>query len=388
MTVNITKPATNLAEKLAEQNKPTGAAGEALLRADTAQQQQAMLGVGRRNLIINGGFKVNQRASSYTTTSAYVLDRWKFQTDLLDEYTHTVTQSTDAPNNLAYSLKITVTTSETAVATTEDLAITQFIEGQDCQSIGMGTVDAKPLTLSFWVKSSKRGQFACAVTAIDDNYIFPATYTIDHADTWEYKVISIPPSIIPVIDCDNTQGLSVRFITISGTSYTSGATGQWVAYASNYFAAQHETNISTSGDTWQLAGVQLEVGSVATPFEDRSYGEELTLCERYFYIRKADGSGDRLANGHSTSSTTFSGFCEFPTTMRASPTLGTSGTATDYTCLTGNDTIVTCSAVPTAAVDKWGGLIQGTVASGLTAGEGGQIRAANSNAYLSFDAEL
>jgi hypothetical protein len=284
MTVTVTQPSINVREKLAELDKPTGIAGEAMLRAETPQEQFNLIGAGRRNLIINGDMRIAQRGTSHTTTSAYTLDRWKFQTDLLDQYAHTVTQSSDAPDGFFNSFKIEVTTTETTVESTEDLAVTQFIEAQDCQALAAGTSSAKPLSLSFWVKSSVTGTFAVALTAIDDNKIFPTTYTVNSANTWEYKTIDIPPCTIATIDNDNGQGLSLRFITLSGSSYTSGSTGTWQSYSSTLFAAGHQAQISTDGDTWQITGVQLELGKVATPFEHRSYGEELALCQRYFSI--------------------------------------------------------------------------------------------------------
>jgi hypothetical protein len=283
MTVKVTKPEINVRSELADLRKPTGIAGEAMLRAETPQEQFNLIGAGRRNLLINGAMQVAQRGTSFTTTSAYTLDRWKFQTDLLDQYAHTVTRSSDAPDGFFNSFKIEVTTTETTVESTEDLAVTQFIEAQDCQALAAGTTSAKPLSLSFWVKSSVTGNFAVSLTASDDDKIFPTTYVVNSANTWEYKTIYIPPCTIATIDNDNGQGLSLRFITLSGSSYTSGSTGAWQSYASGLFAAGHQAQISTDGDTWQITGVQLELGKVATPFEHpRSYGEELAACERYY----------------------------------------------------------------------------------------------------------
>ena len=318
MAVKFTKPEINVREKLAELDKPSGIAGEAMLRADTVAEQQALIGVGRRNLIINGDMRVAQRGTSHTTTSAYTLDRWKFQTDLLDQYAHNVTQSSDAPDGFFNSFKVEVTTTETTVESTEDLAVTQFIEAQDCQALAAGTPSAKSLSLSFWVKSSVTGTFAVALTALDDSKVFPTTYTVNSANTWEYKTINIPPCTIATINNDNGQGLSLRFITLSGSAYTSGSTGTWQSYASNLFAASHQAQISTDGDTWQITGVQLEIGKVATPFEHRSYGEELALCLRYCYV--LDGTTDQhnfLGTNYYTTNTYFK--VQYPVMMRAAP---------------------------------------------------------------------
>ena len=235
-----------------------------------------------RNLIINGAFNVAQRGTSHTTTSAYTLDRWTFQTDLLDQYAHTVTQSTDTPEGFSSSLKIEVTTSETSVETSEDLALTQRIEAQNLQHLQAGTSSAKSLALSFYVKSSVTGVYAVHLQAIDDSKIFPTTYTINSANTWEYKTIAIPPCTIATIDNDNGTGFTLTFITISGSQYTGGSTGSWQSYASNLFAAGHQANVSSDGDTWLITGVQLEVGQNPTEFEHEPFERTLEKCQRYF----------------------------------------------------------------------------------------------------------
>ena len=235
-----------------------------------------------RNLIINGAFNVAQRGTSHTTTSAYTLDRWTFQTDLLDQYAHTVTQSTDTPEGFSSSLKIEVTTSETSVESGEDLALTQRIEAQNLQHLQAGTSSAKSLALSFYVKSSVTGVYAVHLQAIDDSKIFPTTYTINSANTWEYKTISIPPCTIATIDNDNGTGFNLTFITISGSDYTGGSTGSWQSYASNLFAAGHQANVSSDGDTWLITGVQLEVGQNPTSFEHEPFNVTLEKCQRYF----------------------------------------------------------------------------------------------------------
>ena len=332
MTVNVSKPNINIRSELADIKKPTGLAGEAMLKAETPKEQFNLIGAGRKNLIINGDMKVAERGTSHTTTSDYTLDRWKFQTDLLDQYAHTVTQSSDAPPGFFNSFKIEVTTTETSIESTEDLAIAQFIEAKDCQGLAYGTGSAKSLSLSFWVKSSVTGIFSVQLTTIDDNKIFPTTYTIDSANTWEYKTVKIPPCEVATIDNDSGQGLSLRFVTLTGSTYTTGDTGEWQGYNSALFAAGHVAQIATDGDTWQITGVQLEEGSVCTPFEYRSYGEELALCQRYFYafqkpVLSAQSTNDAnsfLAVSYSANS--IYGNIQYPTTMRTFPSISSGGT--------------------------------------------------------------
>ena len=320
MTVNVSKPVVNVREKLAELDKPTGIAGEAMLRAETPQEQFNLIGAGRRNLIINGAMQVAQRGTSFSATDGYTVDRWRFDDDLLDQYAHTATKSTDAPAGFGSSFKVEVTTTETAIDSVEDLAFSQRIEAQDLQQLGAGTSSPKPVTVSFWVKSSVTGTYAAHFKLEDDNRIFPFTYTIDAASTWEYKTINIPPCTIATVDNDTGHGATLRFLLLSGSNYTSGSTGTWQPYASNLFAAGHQAQISTDGDTWQITGVQLEVGKVATPFEHRSYGEELALCQRYAIVY--GGAETRhLGTGsmYNASSVNFS--MHTPVHMRAQPAL-------------------------------------------------------------------
>lgn len=324
MTVKITKPEINIREKLAELSKPTGIAGEAMLRADTPQEQQAIIGMsGRKNLIINGDFKVDQRGGTHTTKSDYTLDRWKFQTDLLDQYTHNVTQSTDAPPGFLNSLAIAVTASESGIASTEDLALSQFIEAQSCQVAELG------MTLSFWVKSNVTGTFAVHVNAIDPNKIYPSTYSIDHPNVWEKKTIVIPP-LRHTINSDNGQGIRLSFITISGTAYSLGDDiNEWNTYTSSLFAAQHQAQVSNNADTWKVTGVQLEAGSVATPFEQRSYGEELALCQRYYY-QWTGSVYDFCTEVQKHGSAEYRAVIDVPVALRIRPTITYSGLAVWY----------------------------------------------------------
>jgi len=387
MAVKITQSEINVREKLAELDKPSGIAGEAMLRADTPQEQQAIIGMGgRKNLIINGDFKVNQRGGSFTTKSDYTLDRWKFQTDLLDEYTHNVTQSTDAPPGFLNSLAIAVTASEASVASTEDLALSQFIEAQNCQVAELG------MTLSFWVKSNVTGTFAVHVSAIDPNKIYPSTYTIDHPNVWEKKTIVIPP-LKHTINSDNGQGIRLSFLTISGSAYSVGDDiNQWSTYTSSLFAAKHQAQVKNNADTWKVTGVQLEGGSVATPFEQRSYGEEFALCQRYYQKFDADGQ-DYTNIGIAVGTTASSGTKWYVPIvlpggrMRTDPTLSFSA-ASDFRCTLQHSNSDNCSSIVIGYPNPTTPNLQVQAGSNVA----GVIRmfgySASTTAYLAFDAEL
>jgi hypothetical protein len=268
MTVNVSKPAINVREKLAELDKPTGIAGEAMLRAETPQEQFNLIGAGRRNLIINGAMNIYQRGSQTLSADGYALDRWMFDTNNTDELSVTYAQQSDAPDGFANSLKITVSTPETTLASDEYTNVRYRFEAQDMQQLAYGSSAAKHCTLSFWVKSSIAGQYGLTVYQPDAIRQFTPYYTVNQADTWEYKTIIIPPDASGTIYDDNGNGYELYFCLSVGSNYSSSTStvDKWAAYASNAFFGGHEVDLITqSGATFQITGVQLELGKVATP---------------------------------------------------------------------------------------------------------------------------
>ena len=279
MTVRVNKPAINVREELADLRKPTGIAGEAMLRAETPQEQFNLIGAGRRNLIINGAMQVAQRGTSFTSPSnVYTLDRW-FSTDNTGASV-TVSQDSDAPDGFTNSAKITVNTADTSLATNSVCLLRQNIEGVNFSQCGFGSGSAKDVTISFWVKSSITGQYSVAINnaAYDRSYV--AGYTISSANTWEYKSVKITGDTSGTWLNSFSIGAAVHFpVAVEAGKITSG--GAWTS-GFNYGVTGQVNFVGTTGATFQITGVQLELGKVATPFEHRSYGEELALCQRYY----------------------------------------------------------------------------------------------------------
>ena len=243
--------------------------------------------LGRRNLIINGAMQVAQRGTSSTNTSdgSYnTVDRWRLGRYALDNISVTQEQSSDSPDGFSNSWKLTMTTPESALATDEFFYVHQRIEGQNLQHLAYGTSSAKTMTCSFWVKSSVTGTYAVNFHQNEASaYTLGRTYTINSANTWEYKTVEIPGDTSGNLDNDNGPALFVMFFLSAGSDWKGTDNSTWGAYSSGKWAEGHDVDVITqSGATWQITGVQLEVGSVATPFEHRSYGEELALCMRYF----------------------------------------------------------------------------------------------------------
>jgi hypothetical protein len=321
MTVNVSKPQINLREKLSDLEKPSGVAGEAILRSETPQEVFNYINAGRRNLIINGAMQVAQRGTSVTgktTTGYYTCDRFGFSLNSLG--TWTIEQSTDAPSGFSNSFKVTATTADTPV--TSDFAlISSIVEAQDLQHLSFGSSDAKPITFSFWVKSNKAGTGTIELRQSDTSYAVTPSYTINTADTWEYKTITVDGNTVNSINNDNGSGIQIIFWINSGPTYT-GGTHQlnWVASSNS---DRNATNLgigNATSDYFQITGVQLEVGSVATPFEHRSYGEELALCQRYYQVI---GSSDfpHIWTGDVTSGNAYYNPLPYKNDLRATPTV-------------------------------------------------------------------
>ena len=282
MTVNVSKPAINVREKLAELDKPTGIAGEAMLRAETPQEQFNLIGAGRRNLIINGAMQVAQRgtSASINNTEQFVLDR--FNTQNSSAITATAEQSSDAPDGFAYSYKLTFTTG--AASSTNEYSISNYyFEKQEMFPTGHGTSSPKKVTLSFWVKSSVTGNHALGLQSwAPSRRSNTHSYTINSANTWEYKTVSFTMDTTAVTVANNEKAFGIRFGHAAGTTYEAATdSGGWVTADDFGFSGAAYPGETTNA-TWQITGVQLEVGKVATPFEHRSYGEELALCQRYY----------------------------------------------------------------------------------------------------------
>ncbi len=289
---------------------------------------------GRRNLIINGAMQVFQRGSATfnhnatATANLYGLDRFQFQSANHDELEGTITQVADAPVGFTNSLKWTTTEPESSISAGESFDCCQKIEAQDLQQLAFGTSSAKKLTLRFYVKSSVTGTYGINVFKADSTARqLTSTYTISSANTWEEKTFTFPADTDSgaTIANDTGEGLRITWHLGTGSSFTSSDTAlTWTNYADAGWAFGHAQNgvATTDNATWQLTGVQLEVGSVATPFESRSFGEELALCQRYFQVHNETSDSNALYTFAMMRWSTNTGFFSWTLKqdMRAEPT--------------------------------------------------------------------
>jgi len=258
--------------------------------------------LANKNFIINGAMNVAQRGTSIAGIENYTLDRWKIDRQNVDNCAATVTQSTDVPSGQGFmnSLRIDITTAESALAADETLQFEHIIESQNLQPLCHGTSNAKPITLSFWVKSNVTGTYCVSIYHYDGNDMINAQYTISSANTWEYKSMTFVGNTDSgaVIADDNTHGLKFNFILAAGSNYTGTQTATWQTYANAQFAGGQTANIMSSTDNdWAITGVQLEIGEKATEFEHESFSESLKKCQRYYTMSWEYGnSGSSLGN--------------------------------------------------------------------------------------------
>lgn len=244
---------------------------------------------GRKNLIINGAMNVAQRGTSSTgiTSIGYdTVDRMKTEMGDVGTVQLTMEQSTDAPAGFSNSAKYTVTTADTSPSANFYCRMTQHIEAQDLQHLSFGTSDAKSLTLSFWVKASIAGTYTIRLRTPDTTTRhYTVEYIISSANTWEYKTISVVGDASATINNDNGSGFIAHWWLDAGSTRKDGVSNQWEDSDGNSVSTNQVALTATTNATWQVTGVQLEVGTVATEFEHLSYGEEFINCERYYSER-------------------------------------------------------------------------------------------------------
>ena len=259
--------------------------------------------LSNRNLIINGAMTVAQRAtstSSITGTTEYrTLDRFKTELAAYSTVAGTVSQSTEAPTGFSKSIRFNVTTAETISAS--DLATIRYrVEAQDIQNLEYGTSNAKTTTLSFWVRSSITGTYGISLYQADAVRNLGLTYIVNTADTWEYKTLTIPGDTSGTINDDTGEGLQISWTLSAGSNFLGTTNTSWGAYSTNRWANGHAVDLMGATSNFYLTGVQLEVGERATPFEHRSYGDELARCQRYYEKSYPQGTAPGTNAGNFT----------------------------------------------------------------------------------------
>jgi hypothetical protein len=298
--------------------------------ADTAGRPQV-----DKNLLINGGMNVWQRntnATGLTASGYYAADRWKLGLGTLG--TWSIIRSTDVPSGqgFGYSLKMDCTTADASPAAGDFLTMEQSFEGQNLQHIMKGSSSAKSTVLTFWVKSNKTGTYNVEWYDEDNTRHFSKSYTIDSANTWEKKTISIPPDVTGTWNNDNTRCSWISFWLAAGSNYTTGSSATSWASITQANRAPGQVNLADStSNEFYITGCQLEIGEAATDFQFEPYDTVLRKCQRYFYKVGGGGALDSgtytfffMAHGTNSGSVLF---CHryHPVVMRAEPSYTSSG---------------------------------------------------------------
>ena len=267
---------------------------------------------GMRNRIINGDMRIDQRnAGSSITAGSFTFPVDRFFNFRNSGGTITAQRSTAAPPGFNNSLLMTATSAATATAA-QQCIVTQRIEGVNTYDFNLGTSDATLLTLSFWVRSSLTGTYCVYFNNNTYNRSYVTTYTINTSNTWEFKTITLRGDTTGTWVTDTNIGLVIGWSLGSGSNYNTTA-GTWVAGEFQQTSTQANW-CGTASATFNLTGVQLEVGPFATPFERRSFGQELMLCQRYF-------QRNGRVNGIWYSTNQFRVICQLPVVLRAAPVL-------------------------------------------------------------------
>jgi hypothetical protein len=298
-----------------------------------------------------------------------------------------MSQSSDTPDGFGNSLKIDVTTADTSIAADELFILSYAMEGQDAQMIKKGTSEAESLTMSFYAKANASANYVVEMYDQDNTRNNTQAFTV--TSSWQRFSFTFVPDTTGALDDDNALSFyPIQIWLHGGSNYTSGtfASNTWGSVTNANRYAGSRTSIFDSTDReFFITGVQVEVGSQATPFEHRSQGEELMLCKRYCNVI-APINDEAFTFGHARSSTTAVGTIRLHPVMRGTPTLAFSG-VTEFQIQHENSATQT-SGMAAGELSTEGVTLNATVGSGLTTGQGIEIREHTTGATVTIDAEI
>ena len=353
---------------------------------------------GRRNLFYNPKFDVAQRGTSFskTTSAIYTLDRWQATSGSSFNLDTTITQSTTVPSGQGFKHSLKVEADSVVTPSGSDNGgILQKLEQQDVEHLMYGTSDAKNLTLSFWVRSNKTGIYCVQFqtnqgsSTASEKYLHVKEYTISSANTWEKKTLIFPGHTVQAFNAAASNGEALRvnwWLATGSDDHVSADT--WIQSGS-FASTSNQVNFMDSADNeWYLCGCQLELSLKVTPFEHRSFGEELALCQRYYYRRTIGTSYvDYMPYAIAYGTTDIQGGIFHPVKMRASPSLVFSGV---LRASQGNAVVTSSSGFGFTSVSTADSMVfytHGGAFSGLTQFRGYSIYG-NANDYMEVKSEF
>ena len=375
----------------ANANAVTIAADESVLFNETVTLSSDLVpstALSNRNMIINGGMQVSQRngTSSFALTNGtFGTDRWKYNGD---SSRLTAQQVADAPAGFYYSLKL-ASVGNNSPGTTTGSGMWMQLEGDDVTRLSYGTASAKTVTLSFWVKSSIAGNFGGAFSNGAMNRAYPFTFPV--TTSWNRVSITIAGDTTGTwVTSGNGYGLRVILNSASGSNFNASSAGAWVGYDRRDVSGTVQLE-ATSGATLNITGVQLEEGSTATPFEHRSYGDELARCLRYYwrFYNPTNNGAYGMAQRYAADNARVP--IPLPLPMRIAPTaVETTGTASHYGAWNATSTNYDLTNIPTFANSSVRIVNLNLTVNGYlgTAGFATLFTAKGTTSYLGFSAEL
>ena len=340
---------------------------------------------GRRNIVYNGAMNVAQRSTSVSdiggSSGYFTVDRQKISvSSTAGRLTMSQVAVTDLPG-FANALKLDCTTADTSIAAGEFLLLHQDFEGQDLQQMKKGTSDAEKVTVSFYVKGNASATYVVELFDNDNDRSVSQSFSV--TTSWNRVILTFPADTTGTFDDDNATSLRMFFWLHSGSTYAGGSLGTtWHTTAANRAAGISSFFDSTDREFF-LTGLQMEIGSQATPFEHRSFGEELALCQRYF-----SHSGDPVNNSfvhHCYNTTDAYGNFGFPVSMRTSPTVTLAATGSSYFYSAGSSRSITSFNVQNPSDLNFQ---HKAVVSGITSGHAGHLDTNSSVRFYEADAEL
>ena len=361
--------------------------------ADLASSADAGSLTGK-NLVINGAMNVAQRSTSVASmggTEGYkTLDRFNHTGgEGAGRFTSAQTAVSDLPGFLN-CLHLDCTTADTSIAATELLLIEQKLEGQDLQQLKKGTSSAEPVTVSFYMKTNKAFTFMCGLNDYDNNRVNVQQFTT--TTSWTRHSITFAGDTTGALDDDANHSLSVEFYLHAGSNFTGGtySANTWQSRASsdNMRAVGIGSFFDSTDNDVKLTGLQVELGEKATPFEHRSFGDELRRCQRYYYkITPGDTGGVGTGIHNATSQATI--FIPYQVAMRSGPTaVESSSTATDFDIRNNNGVIQLDSVPAFQSATRHGGEVLCNHSGSPTQGEATTLRFRTTSDFIAWSAEL
>ena len=361
---------------------------------DTSLQGAAASPYVLKNRIINGDMVIDQRNAgasvTQTATGGYCVDRWTINGSITTKFTaQQNAAAVTPPTGFTNYLGVTSSSSYTLLAG-DYFYLMQGIEGFNVSDLDCGTATAKTVTLSFWVRSSLTGTFGGTLRNLISGATrsYPFTYTISVANTWELKSVTIAGDTSGTWATGSGNSLTICFSMGTGSTY-SGTAGAWAG--SNLVSATGATSVvSTNGATWYVTGVQLEVGSTATPFERRLYNQELANCQRYYYnyVNAALGVANPIGVSANFSTTRIFTVVKYAVTMRTTPTISATGGAGYYgTYYNGSFTASNVAPfLSSASPESY--TLEFTPSAAVTLNAAGFTQTSGVGGFISFSAEL